>query len=101
MNEYTQYAALGGLVLGGSSIVAWVLFWMRIGKELAAGAEAKAALTTIESKLVSFQVEVAKEYATSHELAEAEGRTAAQFESLRGEIRTLNDRILQVITARG
>ncbi len=101
MNEYAQYAALGGLVLGGSSIVAWVLFWMRIGKQLADGAEAKATLTAIESKFVNFQVEVAKEYVTSHELAEAEGRTAAQFESLRGEIRTLNDRILQVITARG
>lgn len=100
MNEYAQYAALAGLVLGGSSIVAWILFWMRVGKQLADGAEARRALITLESRLVSFQVEVAKEYVTGHELAEAEGRTAAQFESLRGEIRTLNDRILQVITTR-
>jgi hypothetical protein len=100
MTEYAQYAAVAGLVLGGSSIVAWILFWMRIGKQLAEGAEARAFVAALEARLVSFQVEVAKEYVTSHELAEAEGRTAAQFESLRGEIRTLNDRILQVITAR-
>lgn len=100
MNEYAQYAAVAGLVLGGSSIVAWILFWMRVGKQLGDGAEARASVIAIETKLASFQVEVAKEYVTSHELAEAEGRTAAQFESLRGEIRTLNDRILQVLTTR-
>jgi hypothetical protein len=100
MSEYAQYAALAGLLLGGSSVVAWILFWMRVGQQLADGAEARTGVATLEARLVSFQVEVAKEYVTSHELAEAEGRTAAQFESLRGEIRTLNDRILQVITAR-
>jgi hypothetical protein len=100
MSDYAQYAALAGLLLGGSSIVAWILFWMRVGKQLAEGAEAKSRAIALEARLAGFQLEVAKEYVTGHDLAEAEGRTAAQFESLRGEIRTLNDRILQVITAR-
>lgn len=100
MNDYAQYAAIAGLLFGGSSIVAWILFWMRIGKQLSDASEARAMVSLFEAKFATFQVEVAKEYVSNHELAEAEGRTAAQFEGLRAELRTLNDRILQIITTR-
>jgi hypothetical protein len=101
IEQYSGYLAVGAIVLGGSSIIAWVSFFLKMGQQLAAATEAKAVAVNLESQFNSFRVEVAKEYATSHELAEAEGRTSAQFESLRLEIRTLNDRILQVISSRG
>src|SRR5690348_3197211 len=100
MTEYLPAIIIGCLVLSGSSIIAIVAFWMRLGGDITKGREAHTAVKTLEQKLADYRVEAAEKFATSHDLAEAEGRTAHAIESLRQELRTMNDRLLQAITAR-
>lgn len=96
-DQYFQYAVWGALVLGGGSIATIIAFWMRLGSDISKGREAKSAVKELEGNFNNFRVAVAKEYATLVDLSNAESRMVIAVQNLQQEMRTLNDRLLQIL----
>jgi hypothetical protein len=98
----------GALIAAGGSLVAIVTFWMtaarrrpmRWPKADAASATAHAALAKAEivsAQLAEARIEFARDYASHKDLAAAEVRYAAALDSLRTELRGMNDRLDRII----
>jgi hypothetical protein len=98
----------GALIAAGGSLVAIVTFWMNRGKAEAdalakadaAAATARAALAKAEivaEQLAEARIEFARDYASHKDLAAAEVRYAASLDSLRTELRGMNERLDRII----
>ena len=98
----------GALIAAGGSIIAIITFWMNRGKaeaEAAARAEAAAAhaaaatdkVDRLSAELAEARIEFARDYASQKDLAAAEMRFAAALESLRTELRGMNERLDRII----
>jgi len=98
----------GALIASGSSIVAIVTFWMNRGKAeaeasanaAAAGVTARTALAKVElvsEQLADARIEFARDYASHKDLAAADMRYAAALDSLRTELRGMNERLDRII----
>jgi hypothetical protein len=98
----------GALIAASGSLVAIVTFWMNRGKAEAdalakadaASATAHAALAKAEAVsagLAEARIEFARDYASHKDLAAAEVRYAAALDSLRTELRGLNERLDRII----
>jgi hypothetical protein len=98
----------GALIAAGGSIVAIVSFWMNRGRAeaealaTARAAETKASTAFARAELVGAQlaearIEFARDYATNKDVAAAEVRYAAALDSLRLEMRGLNQRLDRII----
>ena len=98
----------GALIGAGGSVIAIVTFWMNRGKaeaetlskaeaasKMAAAALAKSELAS--SQLAEARIEFARDYASHKDLAAAEVRFAAALESLRTELRGMNERLDRII----
>lgn len=110
MQEYLPQLVIGTLIVSGSSIIAIITFWMKIGARLATGetalqiANATVAKTEFLSReIADYKVEAAKEFVTSKDLAHAETRMTVAVESMRVEVRGMNerlDRFLETVMSR-
>jgi|SRR5882672_514720 hypothetical protein len=98
----------GALIAAAGSLVAIVTFWMNRGKAEAdalakadaASATAHAALAKAEAVsagLAEARIEFARDYASHKDLAAAEVRYAAALDSLRTELRGMNERLDRII----
>jgi len=98
----------GALIGAGGSIIAIVTFWMNRGKaeaETLSKAEAASQIATaalakselVSSQLAEARIEFARDYASHKDLAAAEVRFAAALESLRTELRGMNERLDRII----
>jgi hypothetical protein len=98
----------GALIAASGSLVAIVTFWMNRGKAEAdalakadaASATAHAALAKAEivsAQLAETRIEFARDYASHKDLAAAEVRYAAALDSLRTELRGMNERLDRII----
>lgn len=98
----------GALIAASGSLVAIVTFWMNRGKaEAEAFAKADAAAATanaalakaefISGQLAEARIEFARDYASHKDLAAAEVRYAASLDSLRTELRGMNERLDRII----
>ena len=96
------------MVAAGGSLVAIGSFWMNRGKAEAealakadaAAAAAHAALAKAEvvaGQLAEARIEFARDYASHKDLAAAEVRYAALLDSLRTELRGMNERLDRII----
>ena len=105
MQDVLSWSALIG---AGGSIIAIVSFWMNRGKaeadahaaadaahSIATSAMAKAELAS--AQLAEARIEFARDYATHRDLAAAELRYAAALDSLRSELRGMNERLDRII----
>jgi hypothetical protein len=123
IEQYWQYLAIGSLVLAGSSIVAWITFWMKIGSRLSAGEQAQVLVTALAPKVQTaesayqlasaavakaelfhqqfndYKVEAARDFVTSKDLAHAETRMTVAVESMRVEVRGMNERLDRLLEA--
>lgn len=98
----------GVLIAAGGSIIAIVTFWMNRGKaEAEASAKADAAVGTanvalakaelVSRQLAEARIEFARDYASHKDLAAAEMRYATALDSLRTELRGMNERLDRII----
>jgi len=98
----------GALIAAGGSLVAIITFWMNRGKaEAEACAKADAAASTahaalakveiVSGQLAEARIEFARDYASHKDLAAAEVRYAASLDSLRTELRGMNERLDRII----
>jgi hypothetical protein len=98
----------GALIGAGGSIIAIVTFWMNRGKAeadaftKAAGAQSMAAsamakVETMAGQLAEARIEFARDYASHRDLAAAEVRYATALDSLRTELRGMNERLDRII----
>ena len=98
----------GALIAASGSLVAIVTFWMNRGKaeaESAAKADAAAAAATaalakadlVASQLAETRIEFVRDYASHKDLAAAEVRYATALDSLRTELRGMNERLDRII----
>jgi hypothetical protein len=98
----------GALIAAGGSLIAIITFWMNRGKaeaEASAKAEAAASAATTalaKAELVAMQladarIEFARDYASHKDLAAAEVRYASALDSLRSELRGMNERLDRII----
>src|SRR3954451_3530940 len=105
MQDVLSWSALIG---AGGSVIAIVTFWMNRGKAeadaltRADGAHSVAATALAKSDLVAAQlaearIEFARDYASHRDLAAAEVRYAASLDSLRTELRGMNERLDRII----
>ena len=105
MGDVLNWTALVG---AGGSVIASVTFWFSRGKAEAeaAGKAASASVTAsaalaraelISAQLAEARVEFARDYASHQDLAAAEMRFAAALESLRTELRGMNERLDRII----
>jgi hypothetical protein len=98
----------GALIGAGGSLIAIVTFWMNRGKaeadaltradgahSVAAAALAKADL--VAAQLAEARIEFARDYASHRDLAAAEVRYATALDSLRSEMRGMNERLDRII----
>src|SRR5947207_3290321 len=98
----------GALIGAGGSLIAIVTFWMNRGKaeadaltradgahSIAAAALAKVDLVAVQ--LAEARIEFARDYASHKDLAAAEMRYAAALDSLRSELRGMNERLDRII----
>jgi hypothetical protein len=107
----------GTLVVGGSSALAWIYFWMRVGgyvqridaadkradaAEKRAG-EAHEKVALLNAAFGLFQVQVAKEYASQATIREVEERLSRGIDSLQRSHsesqRTVHGRLDEILTA--
>jgi hypothetical protein len=84
----------GALIAAGGSLVAIVTFWMNRGK---AEADALAKAEIVAEQLAEARIEFARDYASHKDLAAAEVRYAAALDSLRTELRGMNERLDRII----
>jgi hypothetical protein len=105
MSEFLNWAALLG---AGGSLLAMVTFWFSRGKaEAEAAGKAEGAATTaatalaraelVSAQLAEARIEFARDYASHKDLAAAEMRFAASLDSLRTELRGMNERLDRII----
>jgi len=98
----------GALIAAGGSLAAIGTFWMNRGKaEADALARADAATATanvalakaeiVAGQLAEARIEFARDYASHKDLAAAEVRYAASLDSLRTELRGMNERLDRII----
>ena len=98
----------GALIGASGSIIAIVTFWMNRGNaeaETQSKAEAASQMATaalakselVSSQLAEARIEFARDYASHRDLAAAEVRFAAALESLRTELRGMNERLDRII----
>jgi ubiquinone biosynthesis protein UbiJ len=106
--DYWVAATIGSVVLAGSSILAWVKFWIDWGKlvqrvdgasSMALGAHGQA--TILQTQLHDFEVKVARDYATSSTILAVEARMHDTVNEFRKDIRGLSERLDRVLDARG
>jgi len=76
------------------SLVAIVTFWMNRGK---AEADALTKVEIVSAQLAETRIEFARDYASHKDLAAAEVRYAAALDSLRTELRGMNERLDRII----
>src|SRR6266403_1010010 len=94
----------GALIGAGGSVIAIITFWMNRGKaeadtlakaetasQMAAAALARSEL--VSSQLAEARIEFARDYASHKDLAAAEMRFATALDSLRTELRGMNERL--------
>ena len=84
----------GALIAAGGSLVAIITFWMNRGK---AEADALAKAEIVSAQLAEARIEFARDYASHKDLAAAEVRYAAALDSLRTELRGMNERLDRII----
>ena len=98
----------GAVVGTGGSIIAIVTFWMNRGKAEsevltkaeaahAAAASAMAKAESIAGQVAEVRVDFARDYASHRDLADAEVRYATALDSLRSELRGMNERLDRII----
>ena len=98
----------GALIGAGGSVIAIITFWFSRGKaEAEAIAKAETAQTMaaaaldkaelVSSQLAEARIEFARDYASHKDLAAAEMRFAAALDSLRTELRGMNERLDRII----
>ena len=98
----------GALIAAAGSLAAIVTFWMNRGKAeaeasanaAAAGVTARTALAKVElvsEQLAEARIEFARDYASHKDLAAAEVRYATSLDSLRTELRGMNERLDRII----
>ncbi len=98
----------GALIAASGSLVAIVTFWMNRGKaEAEASAKADAATSAataalakaelVSGQLADARIEFARDYASHKDLAAADMRYAAALDSLRTELRGMNERLDRII----
>jgi signal transduction protein with GAF and PtsI domain len=98
----------GALIAAGGSIIAIITFWMNRGRaEAEACAKAAAAATTAGvalSKaehasvlLAETRIEFARDYASHKDLSASEMRFAGAVDSMRTELRGMNERLDRII----
>jgi hypothetical protein len=103
-----DFLTWGALIGAGGSVIAIITFWMNRGKAEAdalaraegAHAMAAAALAKAEdvaAQLAESRVEFARDYASHRDLAAAEVRYATALDSLRSELRGMNERLDRII----
>lgn len=101
-------AIWGAILLGGSSVLAWVKFWMDQGKfqarvdsanSLALAAHSETVI--IKSRLHDFEVRVAQDYATHKTMIIVEERMNTMVQEFRRDVRALSERIDRVLDNRG
>lgn len=76
MNDFLTW---GALILAGTSVVAWIKFWIDVGKQAQKTDDAERSIAVVIAKndlmiasLNEFKIEVARTYATNRALNEAE-----------------------------
>jgi hypothetical protein len=98
----------GALIAASGSLVAIITFWMNRGKaEAEAAAKADAAAATartalakaelVAEQLADARIEFARDYASHKDLAAADMRYANALDSLRTELRGVNERLDRII----
>ena len=98
----------GALIAAGGSLAAIVTFWMNRGRaeaEACARADAAAAAATaalakaelVAGQLADARIEFARDYASHKDLAAADMRYAGALDSLRTELRGMNERLDRII----
>ena len=98
----------GALIAASGSIIAIITFWMNRGKaeaEASTKADAATAMATaalaktefVSAQLAEARIEFARDYASHKDLAAAEVRYAAALDSLRTELRGMNERLDRII----
>ena len=98
----------GALIAAAGSLAAIVTFWMNRGKaeaEACAKADAATAAATaalakaelVAGQLADARIEFARDYASHKDLAAADMRYAAALDSLRTELRGMNERLDRII----
>jgi hypothetical protein len=95
------------LFAAGGTVLALITFWVARGRAealaiaKAEAAEAKASTAYARAELVAAQlaerIEFARDYATHKDVAAAEVRFAAALDSLRAELRGMNNRLDRII----
>jgi hypothetical protein len=98
----------GALIGAAGSIIAIVTFWMNRGKAEAdalarsdgaysAAANALAKAERVAAQIAEARIEFARDYASHKDLAAAEVRYATELDSLRSELRGMNERLDRII----
>jgi len=100
----TDFLTWGTLVAAGASLLAWVKFWIDVGsdRQRIANAEANSTAATAKAEFVAaapakFQLEAAREFASSADLAEAERRFASAIEGLAVRFDRMAERLDRVL----
>src|SRR5262245_19436660 len=103
-----DFLTWGALIGAGGAIVAIITFWFSRGEaeaealgraeaaqNIASAAHAKAEL--VSQQLADARIEFARDYASHKDLAAAELRYATALDSLRSELRGMNERLDRII----
>lgn len=87
--------------MAGSSIVAWVKFWMDQGKTQSDAVVAAAKVEFLQQQFNEYRVKVAETYATTREVSEAEGKLSQAISRVEEGIYKRLDAITQRLDVRG
>lgn len=103
-------AVIGAVLLAGSSIVAWIKFWMDQGRvkqnaesALSMGTAALGHAASVKDDLARFQIQQAHEalqYLRKDDLKAIEDRIATSLREVKNDIHGMSDRLDRVLELR-